>query len=104
MTWFKNGNRSISEKRTKIIEVRDESDYDPEFCHDGGKYWFGERFLRIGSKWFVEETTSADFCPYCRSWDHYSCESPKEIDFLDMIRKISDYVDEDSEDIFIEIE
>ena len=57
------------------IKVRDWSAYDPDRCHDGGQYGFGQNWVRHGNNWQSKLWTTGDFCPYCHSFDcDGSCE------------------------------
>ena len=45
------------------ITVRDYSDYDGSFCHDGGHYAVGVTFIRRPDGWERREYTSFQFRP-----------------------------------------
>lgn len=70
-------------KRYSVIKLRDYSDYDPQFCHDGGRYAFGENLYPQKDGTVVSVPwTSGDFCPNCHQW---SCNCKAE----DMEQRIS---------------
>lgn len=56
----------------RVVVFNDYSNYDAERCRNGGCYWFETRYTRVADNsdlFEVTEHTSAEFCPYCRSWD-----------------------------------
>ena len=59
----------------KKIRFSDYSDYDPNLCHDGGRYGFWTDYIREESgNYRIEYGTTSDmeFCPCCGSFnDHY---------------------------------
>lgn len=52
------------------IDINDYRSYDPDRCCNGGSYSWHHHYTRVcENMWELTESTSADFCPYCRSWD-----------------------------------
>lgn len=51
------------------IDINDYTTYDPDYCRNGGRYSWHYHYSRVcENMWEATESTSAEFCPYCRSW------------------------------------
>lgn len=52
------------------VDINDYRSYDPDRCCNGGAYsWHYHYTRRCENMWELTESTSGEFCPYCRSWD-----------------------------------
>lgn len=52
------------------VNINNYQAYDPDRCCNGGAYsWHYHYARRCENMWELTESTSAEFCPYCRSWD-----------------------------------
>lgn len=87
------------------IRLIDESNYKPETCRNGGNYAFWTKFQRVSAdKWEVSEGTTADFCPYCRSWDcSGECHESEYCDTSEVIREMNNFDENPDKGCYIEI-
>lgn len=52
------------------VDINDYTAYDPDYCCNGGRYSWHYHYSRVcENMWELTESTSGEFCPYCRSWD-----------------------------------
>ena len=96
----------------EAISLVDDSEYEPDLSHNGGKYRFVEKYKRIGGRQFVRICcTSADFdyCPVCGSFvDHYNVETDsfecgdfEKVDLEELMRRIKEHLGNDSQKHYV---
>ena len=58
-------------KKAKAIIFSDYSEYEPSKSRNGGCYGFEVAFTKMPNAnfWHREETTTGEFCPYCRRFE-----------------------------------
>jgi len=62
------GSEALDIKKINIVRITDNTEYDPRFCGNGGKYSFWRTYRREENGQFAcRYATSADmtFCPHC---------------------------------------
>ena len=90
------------------VYLYDDSEYVEGKDANGGCYRFWTEFKHIGlNKWLVLKGTSADFCPYCRSWNcNGSCIEDEPEEYLtteEVVKEINEYENDGNDDHYVEI-
>lgn len=77
------------------VSLSDYSEYESERCCNGGAYGFSTNYDRLeDGSWMCTEHTTADFCPYCRSWNcNGHCTEPEYYSTAVVIKSILGFME-----------
>ena len=95
----------------KKVRFIDETDYEPGFSNNGGRYRYSENYQKTESgDWerYFGCSSSMDFCPCCGSFDdHYmddvrfTCGKIETISDAELLEKINSF--DETDELYIEL-